>query len=286
MFSNKPNFDFVINSSILFLKSGLCFAFSILAVAATHAQSTDEILLVNRYQPNKQYVQQTTQRSDMLVRFENAPASMPAETMRTSMLIHGNQELKTEALTQQGFIPFEASISQKLTLKVNGEQQKTPASDFGNFSYRGRFDSAGGITIDTIRAGKGLSEQLRSTINSFSRNMQLPNQKVKVGGKLTQKVPFQMNEFSGELLMKYHLDSIVGNKAFFSMDMDMDMDIPNPQMSLKGNAKGPGKMTYLISEQIVDYMSNELSMNLKGSMGEMTLLMNGKTESTVRVRME
>ncbi len=276
----------MINSRILFLKSGLCLAFSILAVAATHAQSKDEILLVNRYQPNKKYVQQTTQRSDMLVRFENAPASMPAEPMRTSMLIHGNQELKTEAFTQQGFIPFEASISQKLTLKVNGEQQKTPASDFGNFSYRGRFDSTGGITIDTIRAGKDLSEQLRSTINSFSRNMQLPNQKVKVGGKLTQKVPFQMNEFSGELLMKYHLDSIAGNKAFFSIDMDMDMDIPNPQMTLKGNAKGPGKMTYLIAEQIVDYMSNELSMNLKGSMGEMTLLMNGKTESTVRVRME
>ncbi|MEN9511338.1 MAG: hypothetical protein RLZZ370_1157 [Bacteroidota bacterium] len=264
-----------------------CFgAVAFLSLNGIQAQSEREVLLVNKYQPNKKYVQQTTQRSDMLVRFENAPASMPAESMRTSMLMNGNQELKTEAVNPQGFVPFEASISQKLSLKVNGEPQKTPSSDFGNFTYRGRFDSAGAITVDTIRAGKGLSEQLRTTINSFSRNMQLPNQKIKVGGKLTQKVPFQMNEFSGELLMKYHLDSIVGNKAFFSIDMNMDMDIPNPQMSLKGNAKGPGKMTYLISEQMVDYMNNELNMSLKGSMGEMTVLMNGKTESTVQVRME
>ncbi len=250
------------------------------------AQSEREVLLVNRYQPNKKYVQETNQRSDMLVRFENAPASMPAETMRTSMLVNSNQELRTETRTPQGFVPFEASFSQKLSLNVNGESQKTPTSDLGKFSYRGRFDSTGGITVDTIRAGKELSEQLRSTINSLSRNMQLPNQKVKVGGKLSQKVPFQLNEFSGELLMKYRLDSIIGNKAFFSIDMDMDMDIPNPQMSLKGNAKGPGNLTYLISEQIVDYMSNELSMNLKGSMGEMTVLMTGKTASTVHVRME
>jgi hypothetical protein len=263
-----------------------CGVLAFFSVNEIQAQSEREVLLVNRYQPNKKYVQQTTQRSDMLVRFENAPVSMPAETMRTSMLMNGNQELKTESKNPEGFVPFEASISQKLSLKVNGEVQKTPMSDFGNFSYRGRFDSAGGITVDTIRAGKGLSEQLRSTINSFSRNMQLPNQKVKVGGKLSQKVPFQMNEFSGELLMKYHLDSIVGNKAFFSIDMDMDMDIPNPQMSLKGNAKGPGKLTYLIAEQFVDYMSNELIMSLKGSMGEMTVLMNGKTESTVQVSME
>lgn len=250
-----------------------------------HAQAGNEILLVQRFQPNKTYMQQTAQVTKMQVHILKMPKgadAAAADKVNSLVTMNARQEMTTGGRNNRGDIAYTASFEQKMTVKVNGESQKLPgqAADM-RFSYRGRLDSLGAVTLDSVLQGPGDLETLKNTVNNLSKNMQLPNKRVKVGNWISQEVPFSMDQFSGKLMMRYHLDSVSGNKAFFTLDQNMDLDMSNGTLTMKGKAKGPGKMTYLIREQMVDFMSSELSMQLRSNIGEMVMVLEGKTELSV-----
>ncbi len=261
-----------------------CFACNI------RAQSTGEVLLVQRYQPNKTYTQQTSQATKMQVHFVKMPEGMAGSTpdkVLTLVTVKGKHVLTTSNRNSNGNLHYTAGLEQRITIKVNDEQQKVPGqADLMSFSYKGHFDSLGSVSLDSVINGADNLQQLKTTINNFTKNMQLPNKMVKVGSSISHEVPFSMDQFSGKLMMRYHLDSIAGNKAYFTLDQNMDIDMKIAQMDMKGKAKGPGKMTFLIQEQMVDFMSSELFMDIKSTIGEMVMDMEGKTELTVNMYMK
>jgi hypothetical protein len=254
------------------------------------AQSIGEVLLVQRFQPNKTYIQQTAQVTKMQVHILKMPKGADAaapEKMNSLVTMNARQEMTTGDRNNRGEVVYTAGFEQKMAIKVNGEPQKLPgqAADM-HFSYRGRLDSLGAVTLDSVLQGPGELQALKATINNLSKNMQLPNKRVKVGSWVSQEVPFNMDQFSGKLMMRYHLDSITGNKAYFTLDQNMDLDMVNGALTMKGKAKGPGKMTFLIREQMVDSMSSELTMQMRSNIGEMEMELYGKTELSVNNAMK
>lgn len=273
-----------------------CIALPVASLAAIiglnelHAQSGNDVLLVQRFQPNKTYTQQTAQVTKMQVHILKMPKGADAaapEKVNSLVTMNARQEMTTGDRNSRGEVTYTAGFEQKMSIKVNGEPQKLPgqAADM-RFSYRGRLDSLGTVTLDSVLQGPGDLQALRNTVNNLSKNMQLPNKRVKVGNWVSQEVPFNMDQFSGKLMMRYHLDSISGNKAFFTIEQNMDLDMANGGMSMKGKAKGPGKMTYLIREQMVDFMSSELSMQMRSNIGEMAMDLDGRTELSVNNSMK
>ena len=273
-----------------------CFALLAVSLAAMiglnelYAQSGNEVLLVQRFQPNKTYIQQTAQVTKMQVHILKMPKgadASAAEKVNSLVTMNARQEMTTGDRNSRGDVSYTAAFEQKMAVKVNGELQKLPgqAADM-RFSYRGRLDSLGAVTLDSVLQGPGDLQALKATVNNLSKNMQLPNKRVKVGNWISQEVPFNMDQFSGKLLMRYHLDSIAGNKAFFTLDQNMDLDMVNGALAMKGKAKGPGKMTYLIREQMVDSMSIELIMQMRSNIGEMMMDLDGRTELSVNNSMK
>ncbi|MEO6497750.1 MAG: hypothetical protein ABIN95_02000 [Mucilaginibacter sp.] len=278
------------------MKKILLLLFIILAVLSAKAQKS--VLFKMKYAPNRNYVSTAVLKTDMQFDFKGDSTELDkikAKGVKGPMTVVGTSDIvssfKTGAADKLNSFPFIITFEKMATKQtIAGTEAPARANTIVGQKIYGKISREGTMKLDSM-SGRAMDDNMKKGMMDMISNLQnqikFPDKPLTVGESFNQDVPMKMpiGGTSMDMLIKstYKLMAIDKGIAYFDVLQTMTLNMAINEKNMEMSGKGDGKLQYLIKDNFIKNMTNDLIFNYTMGMGNLTMVGLGKINSVYSI---